>query len=124
MGGFCLRGSRVSPGVYGWAARVLGSCVRDKKLFSLEDAVYKLSGYPAERFGLKNRGTIREGNFADIVIFDADQVRDLATFESPHQRSVGVDHVLVNGVPIIRDSQPIESLAEPLPGRFLKATFT
>ena len=110
----------VHPRVYGSAPRILGPCVRDHKLFSLEDAVYKLSGYPSARFGLANRGTLQEGHFADIVVFDAENIADRATFENPHQYSVGVEHVLVNGVPIVREGRAVEDLPAPLPGRYLK----
>ena len=112
--------SAVHPRMYGSAARVLGPCVRDHKLFSLAEAVYKLSGYPAARFGLKDRGTLAEGKFADIVVFDAERIQDRATYSDPHQLSVGVEHVLVNGVPIIAAGQPINDLPHPLPGRYLK----
>ncbi len=110
----------VHPRVYGSAAHLLGPCVRNKNLFSLEEAVYKLSGYPAERFGLSNRGAVAEGKFADLVIFDAGQIADRATYEAPHQYSVGVEHVLVNGVPIIRDGKPVAGIGTPLPGRYLR----
>ena len=110
----------VHPRLYGSAARLLGPCVRDHKLFSLEDAVYKLSGYPAERFGLRQRGRVAEGFYADLVVFDAETVADRATYQDPHQHSVGVADVLVNGVPIIRDGQPVEDLGPHLPGRYLK----
>lgn len=110
----------VHPRVYGSAARILGPCVRDHKLFSLEDAVYKLSGHPAARFGLVERGRIAEGFFADLVIFDSAVVQDRATYQDPHQYSVGVEQVLVNGVPIIRDGRAVEDLSAPLPGRYLK----
>lgn len=110
----------IHPRQYGSAPRLLGPCVRDKKLFSLEEAVYKLSGYAAERFGLKGRGVIREGNWADLVVFDAETIQDQATYEDPHQLAVGVEHVLVNGAPIISNGQAVENLANPLPGRALK----
>lgn len=109
----------IHPRMYGSAARLLGPCVRDWKLFSLEDAVYKLSGGPAARFGLTDRGTIRTGAFADIVVFDSETIQDRATYTDPHQYSIGIDHVLVNGVPIVTNGQPVEGLAEPLPGRAL-----
>jgi N-acyl-D-amino-acid deacylase len=112
--------SAVHPRVYGSAARLLGPCVRDKKLFSLEEAVYKLSSYPAERFGVVKRGVIREGNYADLVIFDADAVVDHATFDDPQHYSAGVEHVIVNGVPIIREGQAVDDLPAELPGRYLK----
>ena len=110
----------VHPRQYGSSAKLLGPCVRDKKLFSLEEAVYKLSGYAAERFGLKERGILREGNFADVTIFNAETIADKATFENPHQLSVGVEHVIVNGVPIVSDGKPQGDLPHPLPGRALK----
>ena len=110
----------VHPRLYGSAARLLGPCVRDHGLFSLEDAVYKLSGYPATRFGLKERGQIATGSYADLVVFDAEAIEDRATYEDPHQYSVGVEEVLVNGVPIIHAGKPAEDLAAPLPGRYLK----
>jgi N-acyl-D-amino-acid deacylase len=109
----------VHPRVYGSAPRILGHYVRERQLFSLEDAVYKLSAFAAERFRLSHRGVLRSGHFADIVVFDPDTIADRATFDDPQQYSIGVEHVLVNGVPILRDGQPIADLPEPLPGRFL-----
>lgn len=110
-------GSSIHPRQYGSAARVLGPCVRDKNLFSLEEAVYKLSGYPATRFGAKQRGELRENWFADIVVFDAETITDRASYLVPHQFSTGVEHVLVNGKMIIKEGQPVEDV---LPGRALK----
>ena len=112
-------GSVIHPRQYGSAARLLGPCV-SKGLFSLEDAVWKLSGAPATRFGLKDRGRVGEGAFADLVVFDQESIQDHATFADPHQLSSGVSQVLVNGVPVIRDSTPVETLATPLPGRALR----
>lgn len=109
----------IHPRMYGSAGRVLGSCVRDRKLFSLEEAVYKLSGFAAERFGLANRGVVREGAYADLVVFDADGIADHATYVNPRQHTAGVEAVLVNGVAVIADSTPVESLGDALPGRFL-----
>jgi N-acyl-D-amino-acid deacylase len=89
-------------------------------LFSLEDAVWKLSGAPASRFGLKERGLVEEGSYADLVVLDPDSVQDHATFEEPHRLSTGVGDVLVNGVAIIRDGAPIELAGPSLPGRALR----
>jgi dihydroorotase/N-acyl-D-amino-acid deacylase len=85
------------PRSYGTFARVLGRYVRDLKVISLEDAVRKMSAFPAQRIGLADRGVLREGLKADIAIFDPQTVRDLATFERPHQYAEGVSYVIVNG---------------------------
>ena len=85
------------PRAYGTFARVLGVYVREKKVLTLEDAVRKMSGWPAERMGLTDRGVIRPGMKADIVVFNAATVIDKATFEKPHQYAEGVADVVVNG---------------------------
>lgn len=110
--------SHIHPRMFGSAGRMLGPLVRDSKLFSLEEAVYKLSGYPAARFGLRQRGEIQEGFFADLVVFDAATVSDRATFREPHQSTAGIERVFVNGVQIVSDGRPA-NLAE-WPGRGLK----
>ncbi len=110
----------VHPRVYGSAPRLLGPLVRDRKLLSLEDAVRRLSGYPAERFGLKDRGVIREGAFADLVVFDPDTVTDRATYKDPHQFPEGIPYVAVNGTVIVSEGKAVENLGEELPGRMLK----
>jgi N-acyl-D-aspartate/D-glutamate deacylase len=94
--------------------------VRNQQLFSLEEAVFKLSGYPAARFGLRNRGFLRVGAFADVVVFDAERIQDQATYEEPHQGGVGVEQVIVNGVFVVENGQPVEPLPQPLPGRALR----
>ena len=111
---------QVHPRMYGSGGRLLGPCVRDHKLFSLEEAVYKMSGHAAERFGLKERSKLIEGNFADVVVFDAETIVDKATYTDPHQFTEGIEHVLVNGVPIISGGAEVKDLPEKLPGRYLK----
>jgi N-acyl-D-amino-acid deacylase len=110
----------IHPRQYGATARLLGRCVREQGLLSLEEAIFKLSGYPAARFGLRNRGFVRVGAFADLVVFDAKTISDQATFSDPHQRARGVEHVLVNGVAVIQDGQPVAALPARLPGRALR----
>jgi N-acyl-D-amino-acid deacylase len=85
------------PRAYGTFPRVLGEYARDQKLFSLETAVHKMTGMPAARLGVSDRGTLKAGGFADIVVFDAATVRDRATFASPHQYPEGILYVVVNG---------------------------
>jgi len=113
-------GGHVHPRVYGSAARWLGPLVRDRKLLSLESAVHKLTGQSAARFGLPDRGILRERRFADIVVFDPATIGDRATYENPQQQSVGVAHVAVNGKLIIENSQPATSPDSRHCGRFLR----
>jgi N-acyl-D-aspartate/D-glutamate deacylase len=95
--------------------------VRDRKLFSLEEAVHKLSGKSAARFGLADRGLIRQGAFADVVVFDPATIGDQATYENPQQPCAGVEHVAVNGQLVIRSGEPVTSSSAQQPGRFLRA---
>lgn len=92
-----LAGSKSHPRGWGSYPRILGRYVRDEKLLTLEDAIHKMTGAPAARVGLKERGSIKEGMFADITIFDPSKVIDRATFESPNQYPIGIDYVIVNG---------------------------
>ena len=89
------------PRTYGNFTRLLGKYVRDDRVLPLEDAVRKASSAVATRLSLHDRGVLKEGLKADILVFDERTVRDLATFESPHQLSVGMQYVIVNGVPVI-----------------------
>jgi N-acyl-D-amino-acid deacylase len=97
--------SNPHPRAYGSFARVLGKYVRDEKVISLSDAVRRLSGFPAINLGLDHRGLLKEGMFADVVVFDPATIADRATFEKPHQYAVGMRHVFVNGVQVIKDGE-------------------
>jgi N-acyl-D-amino-acid deacylase len=103
------------PRNYGAFPRVLGRYVREEKVISLEEAVRKMTSLPAWRIGLPERGRVVEGAFADITVFDPLTISDRATYEDPHRFSVGVKHVLINGVVVMRDA----SLTGEKPGRVL-----
>ena len=118
--GILFTDGKIHPRQYGSAPRLLGTYVREKGLLSLEEAIYKLSGFPGQRFGLVKRGAIREGYFADIAIFDPDLITDRATYSDPHQVALGVMDVLVNGVPIIVDGIPTMEMVGSWPGRWLR----
>ncbi|HAF03273.1 MAG TPA: aminoacylase [Spartobacteria bacterium] len=97
--------SNPHPRAYGNFARVLGKYVREEKVISLTEAVRRLSGLPATNLGLDHRGFIKEGMFADVVVFDPATIADRATFEKPHQYAVGMKQVFVNGVQVIKDGE-------------------
>ena len=97
--------SATHPRAYGNFARLLGRYVRDEKVIPIEEAVRRLSGLPATSLELDRRGFLREGLFADVVVFDPKTIEDRATFERPHQYAVGVKHVFVNGVQVIRNGE-------------------
>jgi N-acyl-D-amino-acid deacylase len=97
--------SNPHPRAYGNFARVLGKYVRDEKVISLKEAIHKLSGLPATSLGLDHRGFIKEGMSADLVVFDPATIADRATFEKPHQYAVGMKHVFVNGVQVLKDGE-------------------
>lgn len=103
------------PRSYGTFARVLGRYVRELNTLSLEDAVRKMSSYPAQRIGLMDRGVLRERLKADIVIFDAASIRDTATFEQPHQYAQGVSAVIINGEVAFENG----TITSARPGRIL-----
>jgi N-acyl-D-amino-acid deacylase len=84
---------------------VLGKYVRDEKVLPMNDAIHRLSGQPATNLGLDHRGFLKEGMFADVVVFDPATISDRATFEKPHQYAVGVKQVFVNGVQVIKDGE-------------------
>src|SRR5438046_3104506 len=97
--------SNPHPRAYGNFARLLGKYVRDEKVIPMTETVRRLSGLPATNLGLDHRGFIKEGMFADMVVFDPATISDRATFEKPHQYAVGVKHVFVNGVQVIKDGE-------------------
>lgn len=103
------------PRAYGSFARLLGKYVREEKLISLAEAVRRLSGLPAQNLGLDRRGLLKEGMFADVVVFDPETIADRATYEKPHQYAVGVRHVLVNGRLVLENGEHTGAL----PGRAL-----
>ncbi|MBT6156670.1 MAG: D-aminoacylase [Planctomycetaceae bacterium] len=111
----------IHPRQYGSAGRLLGPYVRDEKMFSLEQAVYKLSGNAATRFGLTDRGVLKENAVADVVVFDPDTITDRATMTEPHQHCVGMETVIVGGTVIVQDSTPVDTLTTPYPGRAIRA---
>ena len=97
--------SSAHPRAYGNFARLLGHYVREEKVIPIEEAVHRLSGLPATNLALDGRGFLREGMFADVVVFDPAQIADRATFEKPHQYAVGMTHVFVNGVQVLKDGE-------------------
>lgn len=104
------------PRAYGSFARLLAKYVRDEKVIPLEEAVRRLSLFPAENLKLKERGALRPGWFADVVVFDPAKIQDHATYEKPHQYATGMVHVFVNGVSVLRDGEHTGAK----PGRFVR----
>jgi len=104
------------PRGYGAFPRILRKYVREEHLLTLPDAIRKFSALPAQRLRLADRGVIKDGMWADIVIFDPDKIRDLATYENPNQLAVGMEFVLINGVPVISDGK----MTQALPGKVLR----
>ena len=97
--------SNTHPRAYGTFARVLGRYSRDEHLLSLQEAIRRMTSFPAANIGITERGQLTEGYFADVVIFNPETVNDHATFESPHQYSTGMHHVFVNGVQVLDDGE-------------------
>jgi dihydroorotase/N-acyl-D-amino-acid deacylase len=104
------------PRAYGTFPRILSKYVREEKALALEDAIRKFSALPAERMRLTDRGVLKQGMWADVVVFDPATVRDRATFDHPNQLSQGMEYVLVNGVPVIDQGQ----MTGKLPGKVLR----
>ena len=110
--------SMTHPRTYGNFARLLGKYVRDEKVLTLEEAVRKLTSLPAGNLKIDKRGMLSPGFYADVVVFDPDEIRDHATFEQPHQYSTGVLHVLVNGRQVLKDGEHTGAT----PGKFVKGS--
>ncbi|MGE5927759.1 MAG: N-acyl-D-amino-acid deacylase family protein [Gemmatimonadota bacterium] len=108
--------SGTHPRAYGNFARLLGRYVRDEKIIPLEEAIRKLTLLPATNIGIRDRGALRVGYYADVVVFDPATIADRATFEQPHQYSVGVRDVFVNGVQVLADGEHTGAK----PGRFVR----
>jgi dihydroorotase/N-acyl-D-amino-acid deacylase len=107
------RGQLAHPRAYGTYPKILGRYVRDEHVLPLEDAIRKMTSAVATRLSIPDRGVLRPGFYADIVVFDPEIINDRATYQDPHQISVGVKHVFVNGVEVVRDERPTGAL----PGR-------
>jgi dihydroorotase/N-acyl-D-amino-acid deacylase len=106
------------PRAYGTFPRILRKYIREEKMLTLEDAIRKFSALPAQRMRLTDRGVLKRGMWADIVVFDPAKVRDLATFANPNQLSEGMQYVLVNGVPVIDGAK----MTSALPGKVLRGS--
>src|SRR5204863_6854621 len=109
-------GEKPSPRTYGSYPRILGQFVRDERILSLEEAVRRMTSAPADRLGLTDRGRLADGLAADVVIFDPVRVRNLATYDEPRTYPEGIEHVIVNGVPVVADG----SHTGATPGRALR----
>src|SRR4051812_6876731 len=111
-----MRDFGAHPRAYGTFPRILGYYARDEHLFTLEEAVRKMTSLAASRAGLRDRGTLREGMRADVVVFDPKTIRDVSTYEDPHHFSEGISNVIVNGTPVLQDGK----MTGALPGRVLR----
>jgi N-acyl-D-amino-acid deacylase len=108
--------SNTHPRAYGNFARLIGKYVRDEKVIPLEEAVRRLTSFPAGNLRIEKRGLLTPGFYADIVIFDPEKVQDHSTFDKPHQYSTGMSHVFVNGVQVLKDGEHTGAT----PGRFVR----
>jgi len=104
------------PRTFGTYPRLLGKYVREEKLLTMEDAIRRMTSFPAQRVGLRDRGLIREGNWADIVIFNPDTVKDKTDFMQPHQFPEGIIHVIINGILVVEN----EKQRKKYPGKVLR----
>lgn len=97
--------SNQHPRAYGNFARLLGKYVREEQVLPLEEAIHRLTGLPASNLKIRRRGRLEEGYYADIAIFDPAEIQDHATYEKPHQLATGMEHVIVNGTPVLREGE-------------------
>ena len=104
------------PRGFGCFARVLGHFVRERELLTFEEAIYKMSGFPARRFNIPDRGELAVGKAADLVVFDPDTVAARSTFENPTLPPVGISYVFVNGQSVVANGEPTGAL----PGQVLR----
>lgn len=111
-----MRNSGAHPRAYATFSKVLARYVREQKLLTLEEAIRKMTSLAASRARLADRGVLKAGMKADVVVFDPNTVRDVSTYEDPHHFSEGVSHVIVNGVPVLKDG----GMTGALPGRILR----
>ena len=109
-------GEKPSPRSYGSFPRILGEFVREKRIMGLEEAVRKMTSAPAARLGLRDRGLLRDGTVADLVVFDPTAVASLATYDEPRKFPAGIEHVIVSGIPVVTDGEHTGAL----PGRALR----
>ncbi|HZP95702.1 MAG TPA: amidohydrolase family protein [Candidatus Limnocylindria bacterium] len=108
--------SQPHPRAYGTFARVLGRFVRDERATTLEDAIRRMTSFPAANLKLADRGSLAPGSFADIAVFDPATIADRATYERPHRYATGMRHVLVNGTPVLVDGEHTDAR----PGRVVR----
>jgi N-acyl-D-aspartate/D-glutamate deacylase len=111
-----MREAGAHPRAYGTFPRVAGHYVRDVHLFSLEEAVHKMTSLAASRAGFTDRGTLRVGARADVIVFNPKTIRDTSTYEDPHHFAEGISNVIVNGTAVLRDGK----MTGALPGRVLR----
>ena len=113
--GVFLRSS-THPRAYGNFARLLGKYVREEGIISLEEAIRRMTTLPADNLRIKERGSLQPGYFADVVVFDPEEIQDYATYENPHQYSIGVVHVWINGAQVLEDGEHTNAT----PGRVVR----
>jgi N-acyl-D-amino-acid deacylase len=97
-------GETIHPRCFGCFPRFLSHYVQERKLLSWQEAIYKITGFPARRFGIEKRGILQEGNYADIVVFDPENLKERATIQNPYQYAQGIEHLIINGELVLKDA--------------------